>query len=134
MSKRITFVSLTDTKRLKSEMAAGDGTPSLGKRELPNPDNIENGYLELTTPEGLPSPRLDRVIVNFGKNSPRGFYGIELGYISRPVAFVKRVVVPDIDMRRNALRKTCHPNLVNLTDVFINQETVYFTYEKSGLL
>ncbi|EED20937.1 conserved hypothetical protein [Talaromyces stipitatus ATCC 10500] len=56
-----------------------------------------------------------------------------MGCISRPIAFVKRVVVPDIDRRRKVLHKTCHPNLVNLTDVFINQETVYFTYEKSGL-
>jgi hypothetical protein len=73
------------------------------------------------------------VFVNFGKKSPRGFYGIEMGCVSRPVAFVKRVVVPDIHTRRKELHKTCHPNLVNLTDVFINQETVYFTYEKSGL-
>lgn len=133
MSKRSTFVPLTGIKGSKSEAASGDGISSLGNCKLPGPDNMKKGYVELPTPEGLPSSRLDRVFVNFGKKSPRGFYGIEMGCISRPVAFVKRVVVPDIDRRRKVLHKTCHPNLVNLTDVFINQETVYFTYEKSGL-
>lgn len=133
MSKRTAFVPLAEIKPLKYGMTASDETPSLGNHELPSPDNMKKSYPQLTTPERLPSSRLDRVFVNFGKKSPRGFYGIEMGSISRPVAFVKRVVVPDIDMRQETLQKTCHPNLVNLTDIFINQQTVYFTYEKSGL-
>jgi hypothetical protein len=82
MSKKVTFAPLTDIKRPKSEIAAGYGTPSLKKHKLLSLDNTEKGYLELTTPGGLPSSRLDRVFVNFGGKNPRGFYGIEMGCVA----------------------------------------------------
>jgi hypothetical protein len=49
-----------------------------------------------------------------------------------PVGFVKKLSVVG-DVPENQLSKTCHPNLVNLREVFITTGSVFFVYEKWGL-
>ncbi|KAL4778448.1 kinase-like domain-containing protein [Aspergillus varians] len=49
-----------------------------------------------------------------------------------PVGYVKKLSVV-ADVREDRLCETCHPNLVNLREVFISTGAVFFVYEKGGL-
>jgi hypothetical protein len=76
--------------------------------------------------------RMDRVFVSFGGETPRGYDGMEIGNVSRPVTFVKKLQFVDAN-KYKALKKTYHENLVNLTDISVTQDAVYLTYERTGL-
>ncbi|KAL3459608.1 kinase-like domain-containing protein [Aspergillus heterothallicus] len=49
-----------------------------------------------------------------------------------PVGFVKKLSVVG-NVPENQLSKTCHPNLVNLREVFIATGSVFFVYDKWGM-
>lgn len=83
--------------------------------------------------DGFPYSRMDRIFIKFENVRPRGYDGMEVGNGYNPVTFVKKVNLSAVNGRQEALKKTSHQNLVNLTGISITDDAAYLIYERTGL-
>lgn len=79
-----------------------------------------------------PFPQMDSIFVQFPDPSAHGYSGMQIGHVASPPTFVKELVVDDAAGMYDGVRRTNHPNLVNLTDMSVTEDGVYLSYEGTG--
>jgi hypothetical protein len=128
MSNRTTNIRLGAVKEQQPKPA--HPRASCSDVEIQNNDIHEQRFSQLR--RELP-PRIDTTLAMFGYQKHYGYDGIVFGHDSNELALVKHMSLQGVDWRIEHLQKTSHQNLVNLTDIHIVQEVVYFTYERPGI-
>jgi serine/threonine protein kinase len=113
-----------DAKKKSSSIDAGSQTPD----EVDFREHALSHVLD-----GFPYSRMDRIFIKFENVRPRGYDGMEVGNGFDPVTFVKKVNLATVNRRYEALKKTYHQNLVNLTGISITDDAAYLVYERTGL-
>ncbi|KAA8644958.1 uncharacterized protein ATNIH1004_009169 [Aspergillus tanneri] len=80
---------------------------------------------------GHPYAALDRFFVGL-KPQWSGINAIEFTENS-PVTYVKKFRKAEANVRVNYLKATSHRNLVNLREVFVTDDSIFFVYERWGI-
>jgi hypothetical protein len=79
-----------------------------------------------------PFPQMDSIFVELRDPYAHGYAGLQIGHVTSPPTFVKKMAVDDAPRKDDCVRRTSHPNLVNLTDISVAEDGVYLSYEGTG--
>ena len=58
---------------------------------------------------------------------------MEMDDISHRATFMKTVDIDEVDGEYDSIQRTCHPNLLNLTDFSLGGGLVYLNYERPAI-
>lgn len=50
-----------------------------------------------------------------------------------PVSFVSHCSIPNIDFGRERLKRISHPNILDLKEIFVDTDRVFFIYDQWGM-
>jgi hypothetical protein len=82
--------------------------------------------------ERVQTSRMDSIFVVFPRTYGDGYSGMKIGDLSCRLTLVKKMAIGGTFEKKDLVRRTSHPNLVNLTDVSVNEDGIYFSYERTG--
>jgi hypothetical protein len=126
MSKRATSISLgkmsTDPPHL---VQSGTDKKTVDRRAAVQ--SLLNGL------ETFPSPQFDMLVGFPPETCEQGYFGMEMDDVSHRPTFMKTLHVDDVDREYPSMQRTCHPNLLNLTDFSVGGGLVYLNYERPGI-
>jgi hypothetical protein len=91
-----------------------------------------NRQARLDRLQKCPFPQMDSIFVEFPGSYAHGYSGMQIGHVTSPPTFVKKLAVNDAPPKYDCVRRTSHPNLVNLTDISVAEDGVYLSYEGTG--
>ena len=94
--------------------------------------DTEASQLPFSCAERVQNSRMDSIFVVFPRTYGDGYSGMKIGDLSCRPTVVKKMAIDDTFEKKDLVRRTSHPNLVNLTDVSVNKDGIYFSYERTG--
>jgi hypothetical protein len=94
--------------------------------------DTEASHLPFSCAESVQDSRMDSIFVVFPRTYGDGYSGMKIGDLSCRPTLVKKMAIGDTFEKKDLVRRTSHPNLVNLTDVSVNKDGIYFSYERTG--
>ena len=112
-------------------------SPSTRARNFNNTDNNEVIH-ERRSIQSLiggskkpPYARIDTVLTKFfPEEYVEGFYGMEVGDVPGRPSFLQKMDLDAVDEKSSPVLRTNHPNLLNLLDISVCGDKLFFHYER----